>query len=658
MSNPVLAALLWTIALFLSLWPDSVLSAEITRLLAVLAAMTGAGMLAFAGGDVAKRVVAAPKLAAAVVLLWLLTAVSCIWSVAPGTTLVYAGIFSVMPATLLALLFASPQPRETFLKALAFMSGGLVLLMALWALAQVFIVQEYLVSGQVRHPFANPNAYAGFLNLAAFAALGLCFQAKGGWTRRVLLAGLVVIGAALAAISSQAAALTMGGGLILSFALLRGGLPAGAWKTLAGVFAFVIVIGAVMGMMPGKTDLVTRFGYLIAGHAESWDNRLDIWRAALALIAQHPFLGTGYRTFFLTYPSVRLPSEIYSGGYMVHSDPLEYWVEIGVAGVVLFYAIGIIAVMRFARWFRANPQCDPLTVFLFCGCAAFIVHTHVDFLLYTMPTMMLFALAFGVLMVRTAAGDEVAATPFSFTATLPPQGQVFAAVLPVFLLLGVFVPLMLGEHYASRAAALIRKDDVEGFAQAVNAANRVNMGLSARPYLMAATVPLSILKNRFPAIPQEEQKALFTQTDGLLARALRQNSRSAAAWYHRGDLARLVNPSVLPDNYPKAEDSFAKALEIDPLHLPARVALAEIRQASGDDKAALDLLAAGLRWPYPVFDALPYFEKTAVLAKRLGRGDIAEQAEKARYIHITRLASAEKQRRALDALKEDGLFLP
>lgn len=658
MSNPVFAALLWAIALFLSLWPDSVLSGELTRLLAVLAAMAGAGMLAFAGGGIAGRAIAAPRLAAAVVLLWLLVAVSCIWSVAPGTTLIYAGIFSVMPATLLALLFASPQPRAAFLKALAFMSGGLVLLLALWALVQVFILPEYLVSGQVRHPFANPNAYAGFLNLSAFAALGLYFSASGAWPRRLLFAGLVVIGAALAAISSQAAALTMGGGLILSFALLRGGLPAGAWKAFAGIIVLVVVIGTVMGVMPGKTDLVTRFGHLIAGHTESWDNRLDIWRAALALIAQHPFLGTGYRTFFLTYPSVRLPSEVYSGGYMVHSDPLEYWVEIGVAGVILFYAIGVIAVMRFARWLKTSLKRDPLTVFLFCGCAAFIVHTHVDFLLYTMPAMMLFALAFGALMVRTAAGDEAAVTPFSFTEKLPQQGQAFVAVLPVLLLLGVFVPLMLGEHYASRAAALIRKDDVEGFARAVNAANRVNMGLSARPYLMAATVPLSILKNRFPAIPQEEQKTLFAQTDGLLAKALRQNSRSAAAWYHRGELARLVNPSVLPENYPKAEDSFAKALAIDPLHLPARVALAEIRQESGDDKAALGLLAAGLRWPYPVFDALPYFEKTMALAKRLGRGDIAEQAEQARYIHITRLASAEKQRRALDALKEDGLFLP
>jgi hypothetical protein len=200
--------------------------------------------------------------------------------------------------------------------------------------------------------------------------------------------------------------------------------------------------------------------------------------------------------------------------------------------------------------------------------------------------------------------------------------------------------------------------DVDGFARAVNAADRIGMGLNPRPYAMAVTVPLGILKTRYPGIPPAEQRQLFYQTDDLIRAGLRQNSRNAAMHFYRSELSRLVLPSILPEGYPTQDESLETALAINPLHLPSRLALAERMQTQGKREQALDLLVAGLGWPYTSFDPETYFSKTIALANALGKPEFAAHAEKRQKTHNLRYKQFMTRNSAVQALREEAPFLP
>jgi O-antigen ligase len=646
---PAISGVLWSLSFILTLGLSPL--HELERMAAVLVCLASLGLLALGGRGLEFRPVVAARVAFPVLLIWLLVTISAAWSVAPSLSLLYAGTFAVLPATILAVLFAREEARTRFLSIASWMTGLIVAGLSLWALAQVFLLPEFLVQGQVRHPFANPNAFAALLNLALFAGLGLLLRNPDKITRVFLMAGLFLTGSALAAIASQAATLTLIAGMGLAIVLTRRDIRPAQAKTLASVALTVAAMGIAMAMLPDKTDIVSRLARLGGGDGgmNSWQNRLDIWRATLSLIADHPVLGTGYRTFSLMYPSMRLPSETYSGGFMAHSDPLQFWAETGIAGPVLFYAIGVMVAMRFVKWLRSGER-DALPIFLFCGCAVFIAHAHVDFLLYTMPDSMMFALALGGLLVLTQRPEEEVAMPLSFTSAWPASARGLALIAPVAALMMIFAPLMLAEHYTARAQAFIRAGDMDGFGRAVNAANRAGQGMTARPYVMAAIVPLSLLRNDAAGMTAEEQRTIFRQIDGLLSKALARNSRFAAAWHHRGEMVAALGPSILPDSYPSAEECFKKALSLDPLYLPARRALAQVYIRKEDEAAALDVLAGGLRWPYPTFDAMPYYEETEALAKKLGHPDIVQTVAKVRVVHLNRVQRSARRREALAEL--------
>jgi hypothetical protein len=348
-------------------------------------------------------------------------------------------------------------------------------------------------------------------------------------------------------------------------------------------------------------------------------------------------------------------------------DPLQFWVEIGVLGPVLFYAIGLGAAWRFLSSYRVNMAGNPrqgvFVLALFLGCGAFIAHSHVDFLLYTQPVMMIFALAFSLLLLNTEKSEStVPATPFAFMAPWPKELRLFALFAPVLAILCLHVPLMMGEYYTGRATKHIAQEDMDGFAKAVNTANKVDMGWGARPYMMATTIPMGIVKARMPLIPPEEQRVLFEQVDSLTTKALARNSRLPAVWYQRGDMLLHLSPSVVPDDYYSAEDCFLKALEISPLHLPSRMALANIYRDAGRSADEYAVLMAGVGWPYPAFDPEELFARAETLAQTQSPPDQREadlaRIQKFQTLHINRVGGAKSWQAARDRAAKALPFAP
>lgn len=609
-----LAAALWAVSFFLSL--NFFEPAEIERIIGIFSGLTGLGLLVATGGELHTRAVSAPKIALTVIAFALLALGSAAWSVAPGVSLIYLGAFIMMPATILAVLVARPDVRNDFLCMTAWLCGIIVTGISIWALAQVFLLPEFLVNGRVGHPFPNPNAYAALLSLGFFAAFGAYVTLDDVRTRRALWVLMFFSLCAFVAIAGKAASIGLLTGCVL-LVLLRGRvfLPAN-WKSLALLFIVVAAVGFAMTLRPDQRDSVSSVVGMLSGETGTIMNRIDIWHATLKLVEAHPWLGTGYRSFSLMYPSVRPASDLYSSGLMVHMDPLQFWVEMGILGPVLFYVIGIAVFVRFFAFYRTiagtAQRHSVLILSLFLGCGAFIAHSHVDFLLYTLPTMMAFALMLSALMAKTEASST--AIPFSFMTQWPQNIRLFAVFVPVLAILCLYIPLMLGEYYSARATAMIGQENIDGFAKAVNTANRVDMGWGARPYMMATTIPLGLLKNQADTLPLDEQKKLFQQIDALTGKALARNSRLPTVWFQRGDMLMHVNSDVVPDGYITAEGAFLAALAIDPEHLPSRMALAELYRKGGDEMKEYEILMGGVGWPYGSFDPMPLYTRVGQLA--------------------------------------------
>lgn len=658
-----IAALLWLSGFLCSLGfgADILPYPEVERLAAVVLSVAGAVVLFLSGGGLPYRALPAPGLALVVTGLWGLVMASCAWSVAPGSSLLYAGGFAVMPVTFLAVVLADPGARSVFLRMLLYAGGVVIFLLGLWAVAQVFLWPEYLLGKRVSHPFPNPNAYAGLLTLCMLAGLGIYMQETALRVRFFVLAVLAVMGMAQVAIASNAAVLTLAGGIVAFIVLCK---CAGTYKHTRTMWGLLCVVAAVALFAvlvtvdrPESANIVSRLGDVASGGGGTFDNRVDIWRATLALIAENPFFGTGYRTFSFVYPAHRLPSEIYSGGYAAHADPLQLWTELGFAGIVLFYGAGVLVILRLVAWMRAGGR-DPLTIALFAGCMAFVVHTHVDFLLYTLPTMMAFAIALAVLVIRTGYGDAPACQPFLGLSQCSPVLRMGILIFPVIATVFAFTLLMAAEIQVSRASAALQRGDTQAFSDGINAANRLSIGLNARAYSIAASVPLAILRAQFPAIPLEEQKTLFAQADGLINAALRVHKPNPAMYYHRAELVAHVMPVVLPPGYPSRDELLRRALAIDPLHVPSRVALADFLERAGDDTAAMDVLADGLDWIYSGYDTTPLYAMAVATAERLGREDLLLRAKDRQARQANRLKRSSDRTAQLQKLRARTPFLP
>lgn len=647
-----LAGAFWALSLFLSL--GTIPPLEIERLYCVVIGLAALAPLVLCGTPLPERAVIAPRIGLAILLLWVLIAVSSAWSVAPPVTLIYLGVFSLLPATILAILVADPVLQKPFIKAAGIGSGVVITGLALWALIQIFFFPEMLVNGQVRNPFANPNAFAGLLGLSTMIGLGLYLQSHNRIHTNIFLAGLFFILCAFIALSSRAASMTLGTTIIIMVILCGRDVIGSRWKSLS---CLALAVGAVIytiSHLPARATLAGQLYRMVEDRAATLQNRFDIWQGTLHLIADNPWLGSGYRTFFLTYPSVRLPGDTFSSGAMAHSDPLQLWAEIGILGPVLFYAIGIMVLLRFIRFWRdrnsEKTEHTTLSLALFLGCAGFIVHTHADFLLYAMPLTMVFALALATLLTQTDSGDSK--NSFVFMRPWPRYAAGIAVIAPVIAMIALFTPLMLGQYYTNQAKLALHQNDLNGYGAAINRANDISMGMNDRPYLMAATVPMGLLQAQHKNLTRGEQEKLFHQIDSLLSRALTRNARMAEGWQQRGEMLRLIDPAIPPAGYPSTQECFETALRINPLYLSARLSLADLYMDQNQTEKAFEVLMDGIHWPYTYDEAMAYYERTEKMARALHRDDALPDIEKHKARQAGRLKRAADHR---DGLTGAGL---
>lgn len=638
----VFLSFLWVVAFFFSLplvQPYELARGIAVALVAGVAVVTVARMLAAGRGM--PRLYDGGILGLVAGAFWALAGLSVIFS--PVWTVSFPAFctFSLLPLSVLFFMTV-PDPGRA-LRLAACGVGVIFALLALLALGQYLFVPDMLVHGQVRYPFANPNSYAALLAAGLLPALAGVLTAGAVRVRvRVLAAGLaVLLVIALVVIGGRAVmVLALSGAAMM--VLMVPGVTGRERLALAGLVCGALGAGILLALAGGDMAGLAR-GVTNAAEGAGLFGRVPIWRAAWMMAGDHPLLGTGIGTFHLYYPQYRLAADVASGGLMAHNDPLQFWAEMGTAAPVLFYLFIGLAVVRMARaWARRSV----MGVALFCGLGILVAHSHVDFDFYVASILCVAGVMLAAWARETAAQDAAEDTGGGIIAgalpwRLPPAvawGMTAGPVVAGLLLLGM---ILAGEMQVRRAQAYGAAGDLARFGAAVNAAGQWSGGLSARAYVMAATVPLGMLES--PAdLPPAERAALRAQAEGLLARAAALNPRMVAVPYYRAQMA---------EDDAAAEGFLVAALRLNPQHLPSRMMLRDLWHRTGRKEEAYLLLRAGLVWSYPAYDAVDYYEITAVGALlRLDRDgyDWAMAAQR-RHETMTRRAGA---------AAADGLPLP
>lgn len=547
-------------------------------------------------------------------LFWLLVLLSVSWSAIPYISLMGFCFFSVLPITLFGFVMFSDR-RAMVLTAYAL--AGVMAVMAVWAMVQFFVFNE-LYEGRARHPLADPNSLGALFNLALFPAMGWMMAAPDKRQSAMGLLLSILLTGGLMATGSRgaflAAVITLGVFLYLH----RGWLPVHkkclAIFLAAGVGFFLLTNVGVKSnetMAERVAQTVT-----LTSEEELDTNRTDIWRGAWAMIKEHGIIGTGIATFYLYYPGYRLPSDE-MGAYMAHSDPIQFWAEMGLAAPLLFYAAMMGALFRTRRVLKTVPKTGDVRRVIvgatFCGLLAVLGHSHITFNLYNLS--ILFGVGFvmaGWFMVTRLPSDkpDIALT---FPASFTPIWRGGLAVLPMALILYAFSAYVLSEVMVNRARDQIFAEKLFEFGDTLNLAHKIGFNGNYRAYLLAVNVPMGILQESGAGMDEAKQKEFYDQAISFLTRAKQMNPRSASASYYLGRLQELVAADIIPAGTPAREEYYREALALDPLHLGARMGLATILTQRGDKAGAVAVLKAGLYYQYRDPKAMAYYGQTMMM---------------------------------------------
>jgi O-antigen ligase len=326
----------------LARWSEAGLAAVLLLLPPVLVlAPHGATPLAVAGGLCAAGLLAAtpgplppgwrrPAALLAALVLW--GAVSAIWSIAPGRSLILAARLLGMFAAGIALALAAPRVAAPRRLVLALACGT--------AVALALAIVDYVTDGGVLRHFHTrpywPMLLDRFLTISAILALPLA-AALGRLSPALGVAAAVVMAAAVFGLVDTGAKLALAVALpVAALAWWR----QRATARVAAVLGFAAIVAAPLLLPP----LAAVPGAMRAADSvkASGGHRLLIWQFAGARIVQHPILGWGLdasRAIPGGEDAARAASAAHPEQDQLplhpHDAALQVWLELGVVGAAL-----------------------------------------------------------------------------------------------------------------------------------------------------------------------------------------------------------------------------------------------------------------------------------------------------------------------------------
>jgi hypothetical protein len=248
--------------------------------------------------------------------------------------------------------------------------GGLVA-----AVPNLFVIEQaarhHTLNLAVAAPVAiynNVNELALFLVPLMAVAGAVALHSADLWLRRAAALFFAIAGVAILASFSR------GGYMALAVVvlLLALSLPARLW-----LVPLLAALGFVVSRLP---PIASRLGHEVDFHDpnNSFAIRLNVWRATLQMLRDHPVFGAGLSGFPKTVEPYRAGVGAQPLQYP-HDILLNFWTETGVLGVVAF---GWLLVQGFRYtlrgWRRASQAWRPYHLGVALALVAIVVHGLVD----------------------------------------------------------------------------------------------------------------------------------------------------------------------------------------------------------------------------------------------------------------------------------------
>lgn len=252
--------------------------------------------------------------------------------------------------------------------------------------------------------FINRNSYAGFLEMAipmalAVAAMRIRAASASGSTRQesgtrwhaikrrlAAATGRESFGALMTLMGAflMATALTMSrsrmGIISMATALGLGGLVlalGGRTRRFALVLIGVVLVATLFASQIDILPVVDRFASLRDEFGTGY-GRLQVWKAATALVAANPIFGTGFGTWEMAFSPFRTDNAQFRVDF-AHNDYLEFLAEGGVIGAALLLLAIWLVLRRRAREQDTPTTRDEITLAAGIGFGALALHSMTDF---------------------------------------------------------------------------------------------------------------------------------------------------------------------------------------------------------------------------------------------------------------------------------------
>ena len=550
-----------------------------------------------------------------VALFWAFLALSVFWSVIPYISIVFVYIIGVLPFLFFAILCA-PDPR-TQARICAFAIGVVLTGLALAALVQFFFLYE-TYGERVHGPLLSANNLAVMLAMAVLPALGFFLQAKGA--RAITLAAvlLAVFYMALLVTQSRGAFLSCGTAALVLVALAYKDTRQPLWRLPAALCGAALIF-LLLDLSTGLTISNTVSQMSVPSENASAFTREALWLSTWQMIKDHFWLGTGLGTFFLHYPVYRQPFE-FSDGFFAHSDPLQFWSEMGIAAPVIFYGLLIAVLLRTSKalsWLPRGTDRRMKISASFSALLTLLLHAHIDFHFYVLPILFPAGVVFAY---RYAATESVLKdVRLEIAAPRWRRSIVIGSALVFLLAFSWIARAGAGIWFITEASDALGASDVARAERALDKADFWAPGAYSSVPEYKGRLSTLRLRNVDPSTPEDVLREIYRKGQENFAESNRLNPRSPYSINFEGLLHyHALRAGIAPDGGLRAEVLLQKALEIDPLFLTGRVGLAELYKERGEEAKALAVLEAGLPWPKPkTMQTVFYLMQTAELHRKL-----------------------------------------
>ena len=247
-----------------------------------------------------------------------------------------------------------------------------------------------MTSDRVFGSFVYPNALAGFLIIAFAPTLAWTWVRARSWNAGMKWFALALAGGVMAfclLLTGSRGGLAAFGAML--FTVLWCLAPSGGRRTAVAIVGLVVALVALL--MVGRSSGLLHFG------TSSIVARTDYWRGAVAIIKDHPWVGTGPGTFGSIYPKYK--TALTEEAQAVHNSYLQMWSDSGVLAFVAFAVLWLVAVRDSFR--LARQRVGDVAAAALCGSlVGWTVHGLMDFNLYVpgvaLPAFILLGLVQGL----------------------------------------------------------------------------------------------------------------------------------------------------------------------------------------------------------------------------------------------------------------------